>query len=61
MSTGAQSHTALQSKDKRIGKLRINVRDVVRNLRLRDTFALQESQQGEIALTLEWLPIAVAG
>mmetsp|Transcript_9432 Transcript_9432/g.22710 ORF Transcript_9432/g.22710 Transcript_9432/m.22710 type:complete len:583 (-) Transcript_9432:189-1937(-) len=43
---------------KSLGKLRIPVPDVVRNLRIKDVWALQETQQGEIALTLEWKALA---
>mmetsp|Transcript_21148 Transcript_21148/g.58683 ORF Transcript_21148/g.58683 Transcript_21148/m.58683 type:complete len:654 (+) Transcript_21148:121-2082(+) len=43
---------------KSLGKLRIPVPDVVRNLRIKDVWALQETQQGEIALTLEWKSLA---
>lgn len=42
-----------------IGSLKINISDVVRNDRLRDTFALQETQKGDIQLTLDWHPIQV--
>lgn len=43
---------------KSLGKLRIPVPDVVRNRRIKDVWALQETQQGEIALTLEWKSLA---
>lgn len=47
-----------QIRDKpSLGKLRIPVQDVVRNVRIKDVWALQETQQGEIALTLEWKPL----
>ena len=45
--------------DEMIGALKINIADVVRNDRLRDTFALQETQKGDIQLTLDWHPIKV--
>ena len=31
--------------------------DVVANKRLSDTWALMDSEQGEIQLKLEWLPV----
>ena len=45
--------------DEMIGALKLKVSDVVRNERLRDTFALQETQKGDIQLTLDWHPITV--
>ena len=45
--------------DEMIGSLKINISDVARNDRLRDTFALQETQKGDIQLTLDWHPIEV--
>lgn len=45
--------------DEMIGSLKIKIPDVVRNDRLRDTFALQETQKGDIQLTLDWHPISV--
>ena len=43
-----------------IGSLRIKVKDVVRNERIRDSWALQETQKGDIQLTLDWIPISLA-
>lgn len=48
------------AKDNSVGKVQISVRDVVRNGRLKDVWALQEVQQGEIALTLTWTPVEMA-
>jgi len=45
---------AKRGDDKSIGVIRIPVADLVRNVRLKDTWALQEVQQGEIELTLTW-------
>lgn len=43
-----------KTEDKPIGVINIPVPDLVRNTRLKDTWALQEVQQGEIELTLTW-------
>eukprot|EP00210_Caulerpa_lentillifera_P009648 g9204.t1 len=43
-----------KTEDKPIGVIKIPVPDLVRNGRLKDTWALQEVQQGEIELTLTW-------
>lgn len=45
--------------DECIGTLRIKVRDVVRNERIKDVWALQETQKGEAHLALEWRPIVL--
>ena len=42
-----------------IGTLHINVADVVRNQRLRDQWALQEVQRGDIDLILDWTPVVL--
>lgn len=44
----------LQKDDAEIGKVRIPVKDVVRNGRLKDKWPLQEVQQGEVVLMLTW-------
>ncbi|CAD7700524.1 unnamed protein product [Ostreobium quekettii] len=49
-----------EEKNKAIGKVLIPVKDVVRNGRLKDVWALQEVQQGEIALTLTWTSVEFA-
>eukprot|EP00803_Ostreobium_quekettii_P010414 evm.model.scf_2737EXC.1 EVM.evm.TU.scf_2737EXC.1 scf_2737EXC:263-9582(+) len=49
-----------EDKNKAIGKVLIPVKDVVRNGRLKDVWALQEVQQGEIALTLTWTSVEFA-
>jgi len=41
--------------------IKIPVPDLVRNTRLKDTWALQEVQQGEIELTLTWTTCEFAG
>ena len=42
---------------RRLGFFKVDVADVVANKRLSDTWALMDSQQGEIQLKLEWLPV----
>lgn len=50
----------LQKDDAVIGKVRIPVKDVVRNGRLKDKWPLQEVQQGEVVLMLTWTPCEFA-
>lgn len=45
---------------KKLGFIKIDVADVVENRRLTDTWALMDSQQGEIQLKLEWMPLQLA-
>ncbi|KAL3130563.1 hypothetical protein ABBQ38_008369 [Trebouxia sp. C0009 RCD-2024] len=45
---------------KRLGFIKIDVADVVENRRITDTWALMDSQQGEIQLKLEWMPLQLA-
>ena len=45
---------------KRLGFIKLDVADVVENRRLSDTWALMDSQQGEIQLKLEWMPLELA-
>lgn len=42
---------------RRLGFFKVDVADVVANKRLSDTWALMDSEQGEIQLKLEWLPV----
>ena len=43
----------------KLGTLRIDVADVVRNKKLSDTWPLQETETGELQLKLEWLAVEV--
>ena len=45
---------------KRLGFIKIDVADVVKNRRITDTWTLMDSQQGEIQLKLEWMPLQLA-
>ena len=47
--------------DECIGTLRLKVKDVVHNERIRDSWALQETQKGDIQMTLDWNPIELDG
>lgn len=40
--------------DRLIGRVNIPVADVVRNGRLKDSFALQDAESGTIEMKLEW-------
>ncbi|DBA90530.1 TPA: hypothetical protein ACH3X1_003782 [Trebouxia sp. C0004] len=42
---------------KRLGFIKIDVADVVENRHLLDTWPLMDSQQGEIEMKLEWMPL----
>lgn len=44
---------------KQLGFIKIDVADVVENKVLMDTWALMDSQQGEIQMKLEWMPVQV--
>ena len=43
----------------KLGLLRIDIEDVVRNKKLSDTWPLQETETGELQLKLEWLAVEV--
>lgn len=43
----------------KLGTLRIDVSDVVRNKKLSDTWPLQETETGELQLKLEWMALEV--
>ena len=45
----------------KIGSLRLRVDEVARNRRIKDEWALQETQKGDITLALEWFPVEVDG
>lgn len=45
---------------KRLGFIKIDVADIVENRRITDTWSLMDSQQGEIQLKLEWMPLQLA-
>ncbi|KAK9787262.1 hypothetical protein WJX73_001203 [Symbiochloris irregularis] len=51
--------TGHREKEEHIGELRIKVQDVVRNERLRDTWALQGVQRGDIDLMLDWTAVVL--
>lgn len=42
---------------KKLGFVNIDVADVVENRHLLDTWPLMDSQQGEIEMKLEWMPL----
>jgi hypothetical protein len=42
---------------KKLGTVRIPIKDVVRNKKIRDVWALQDAELGEVHLKLEWIPI----
>ena len=43
----------------KIGVLRLRVDEIARNRRIKDEWALQETQKGDITLQLEWWPGAL--
>lgn len=43
----------------KIGVLRLRVDEIARNRRIKDEWALQETQKGDITLQLEWFPVAL--
>ena len=43
----------------KIGVLRLRVHEIARNRRIKDEWALQETQKGDITLQLEWWPVAL--
>ena len=45
----------------KIGSLRLRVEEVARNRRIKDEWALQETQKGDITLAMEWFPVEVDG
>ena len=45
---------------KRLGFIKVDVGDVVENRRITDTWSLMDSEQGEIQLKLEWMPLQLA-
>ena len=45
---------------KKLGFVKIDVADVVENRRITDTWSLMDSEQGEIQLKLEWMPLQLA-
>jgi hypothetical protein len=47
-------HPQARFQDRLIGRVTIPVADVVRNGRLRDSFALQDAESGTIEMKLEW-------
>ncbi len=44
-------------KERPIGHINLDLIEVVRNRRIRDTWALQDTQKGEVELVLEWTPV----
>ena len=45
--------------NEKIGVLRLRVDEIARNRRIKDEWALQETQKGDITLQLEWWPVAL--
>ena len=48
-----------RAMNEKIGVLRLRVDEIARNRRIKDEWALQETQKGDITLQLEWFPVAV--
>ena len=48
-----------RQKEEMIGNVKLKVEHVVRNQRIRDQWALQEVQRGDIDLILEWTPVVL--
>lgn len=48
-----------RSMTEKIGVLRLRVDEIARNRRIKDEWALQETQKGDITLQLEWWPVAL--
>ncbi|CAL8470422.1 g9964 [Coccomyxa elongata] len=49
--------TGRKETKQKIGNLRLNISEVVRNGKLRDSWALQDTQQGDITMALTWTSI----
>ncbi|KAK9915888.1 hypothetical protein WJX75_005707 [Coccomyxa subellipsoidea] len=49
--------TGRKETKQKIGTLRLNIAEVVRNGKIRDSWALQDTQQGDIMLALTWTSI----
>ncbi|KAK9825678.1 hypothetical protein WJX81_002318 [Elliptochloris bilobata] len=49
--------TGHKETKQKIGTLRLPVEEIVRNAKIRDSWALQETQKGDITLALEWMPV----
>ena len=43
----------------KIGVLRLRVDEIARNRRIKDEWALQETQKGDITFQREWWPVAL--
>lgn len=54
-----KSLAANRAMTEKIGVLRLRVDEIARNRRIKDEWALQETQKGDITLQLEWFPVAV--
>lgn len=46
-----------QKSDPVLGKVRIAVKDIVKTQRLKDAFPLQEAEQGDVHMSLDWTPV----
>lgn len=54
-----KSLATTRSMNEKIGMLRLRVDEIARNRRIKDEWALQETQKGDITLQLEWFPVAL--
>lgn len=59
VATAVKGLTLKRSMTEKIGVLRLRVDEIARNRRIKDEWALQETQKGDITLQLEWWPVAL--
>lgn len=57
--TAVKGFSVKRSMTEKIGVLRLRVDEIARNRRIKDEWALQETQKGDITLQLEWWPVAL--
>ena len=55
----AKALSTTRAMNEKIGVLRLRVDEIARNRRIKDEWALQETQKGDITLQLEWWPVAL--
>lgn len=54
-----KSLSTARAMNEKIGVVRLRVDEIARNRRIKDEWALQETQKGDITLQLEWFPVAL--
>ena len=59
VTTAVKNFSVKRSMTEKIGVLRLRVDEIARNRRIKDEWALQETQKGDITLQLEWWPVAL--